>query len=70
MSLAILEQKHGVRRFGLRLIWLILVKERLKTIKLGCWKHAEGDTKNLVHSTLTTGECDDEGDDLHAPHGR
>ena len=48
---------------------MILVKEWVKTMKHGCWKQAEGDTKNLVHSTLTTGECDDDGDDLHAPHG-
>ena len=47
-----------------------MVKEPLKTIKHGCRKHAEGDSKNLVHSTLTTGEYDDKGDDLHAPHGR
>ena len=48
---------------------MILVKEWVNTIKHGCWKHAEGDTKNLVHCTLTTGECDDDVDDLHVPHG-
>ena len=38
-------------------------------LKHGRWKHSEGETKSLVHCTLTTGECDDNGDDLHAPHG-
>ena len=41
----------------------------LETIKHGRCKHLEGEAKSLVHRTLTTGECDDDGDDLHAPHG-